>query len=191
MMMVKMRCKLYRQEDKRKSNKTNATNPASTEWKPRLSNSRPDMHAMTSFSRCRITPERWKWWQKSSTPHRTLTRLPKTWERWWEDCFEITKAAPRRRWDDKNNVTNPTSTEWRLWCRPDMLRVSIDPKSNGEDEKESREAQSPALNPQLRFPHFAGDCDGTKRWYQTSSASTGKNHVDRRTGAKHWYASNY
>jgi hypothetical protein len=44
-----------------------------------------------------------------------------------------------------------------------MLRVSIDPKSNGEDEKESREGQSPALNPQLRFPHFAGDCDGTKR----------------------------
>ena len=36
--------------------------------------------------------------------------------------------------------------------------------------------QSPALlNPQLRFPHFAGDCDGTKRWYQTSSTSTREN----------------
>jgi hypothetical protein len=53
-----------------------------------------------------------------------------------------------------------------------MLRVSIDPKSNGEDEKESREEQNPALSPQLRFPHFAGDCDGTERWYQTSSTST-------------------
>ena len=31
------------------------------------------------------------------------------------------------------------------------------------------------LNPQLRFPHFAGECDGTKRWYQTSSTSTREN----------------
>jgi hypothetical protein len=30
-MMTKMHRKLYHQEDKRKSNKTNATNPASTE----------------------------------------------------------------------------------------------------------------------------------------------------------------
>ena len=65
------------------------------------------------------------------------------------------------------NVTNPISTEWRLWCRPDMLRVSIDPKSNGEDKSR--------LNPQLRFPNFAGECDGTKRWYQTSSTSTREN----------------
>jgi hypothetical protein len=69
-------------------------------------------------------------------------------------------------------------------------RVSLDAESHQKDEKESRETQSPALKPQLRFPHFAGDCDGTKRWYQTSSTSTRRDHVDRRIGAKYWYASN-
>ena len=101
---------------------------------------------------------------------------------WWNQTLISNVFHQHKRKSNKTNATNPASTEWKprrlskLSTFDTGMRwlVSLDAESHQKDEKENRETQIPAVNPQLRFPHFAGDCDGTKRWYQTSSTSTGE-----------------